>query len=139
MWALEGEPDFVPQDSVPDRIENPVGRVIRFHAPAVDRPFVPPIGVTVKAVIGLVGETEETFTLGDPIIGMPIALGPHSYFASNQPVSQADRDAGRLPEEQHDDGFQPIANFELHIAEAFLGSCRVGPHVPGTTESSRPP
>ena len=33
MWALEGEPDFVPADSVPDRIEKPVGRVIRFHNP----------------------------------------------------------------------------------------------------------
>jgi hypothetical protein len=138
MWALEGEPDFVPKDSVPDHLEKPVGRVIRFHDPAVNRSFARPVGVFVRAVVGLAGGTEETFTSGDPIIGLPVNLGPHSYFASNQPVSQADRDAGRLPEEQHPDGFQPIANFECHIGKIFSGGSRVGPHAPGTTESRQP-
>lgn len=138
MWALEGEPDFVPVDSVPDRIDKTVGRVIRFHDPVVQRSFVPPIGVNVRAVTGTVGTVEETFTSGDPIISMRVNLGPHSYFASNQPVSDADREAGRLPEEQHDDGLQPIANFECHIGNVFSGSSRVGPFVPGTTESNRP-
>ena len=138
MWALEGEPDFVPADNVPDRIDKPVGRVIRFHDPVVNRSFAAPIGVSVKAVVGLVGDTEEMFASGDPIIGMPVNLGPHSYFASNKPVSQADRDAGRLPEEQHPDGRQPIGNFECHVGSAFSGTSRIGPFVSGTTESRRP-
>lgn len=138
MWSLEGEPDFVPADSVPDRIEKPVGRVIKFHGPGVDRPHVPAIGVFVREVIGHVGGGEVGFQTGDPAIGMPVNLGPHSYFASNLPVSAADRTAGRLPEEQHPDGTQPIGNFELHIGTSFSGSSRVGPHVPGTTESSNP-
>jgi hypothetical protein len=138
MWSLEGEPDFVPADSVPDRIEKPVGRVIRFQGPGVDRPHVPPIGVFVRKVIGHVGGNEESFQTGDPTIGMPVNLGPHSYFASNKPVSAADRAAGRLPEEQHEDGHQPIGNFELRIGTAFSGGSKIGPYVPGTTESTNP-
>ena len=138
MWSLEGEPAFVPADSVPDRIEKPVGRVIRFQGPGVDRSHVPPIGVFVRKIVGHVGGAEASFETGDPVIGMPVRLGPHSYFASNLPVSDADRTAGRLPEEQHPDGLQPIANFELHIDTVFSGSSKVGPHVPGTTLSRSP-
>jgi hypothetical protein len=138
MWSLEGEPDFVPADSVPDRIEKPVGRVIKFQGPGVDRPHVPPIGVFVREVIGHVGGVEESFRVGDPTIGMPVNLGPHSYFASNRPVSPEDRALGRLPEEQHSDGLQPIGNFEFHIGEGFSGGSKVGPYVAGTTESSNP-
>jgi hypothetical protein len=138
MWALEGEPDFVPVESVPDRIEKPVGRVIRFHNPVASRVHVPPIGVFVRAIHGHTTSGLEVFTSGDPVIGLPINLGPSTYFASNQPVSSDDRAAGRLPEEQHDDGFQPLALFELHIGNWFSGSSKTGPFVPGTVESSNP-
>jgi len=138
MWALEGEPDFVPADNVPDRIEKPVGRVIRFQDPVLTRSHVPPIGVFVRAIEGTVGTLTERFTSGDPIIGKPVNLGPNSYFASNQPADPADRAAGRLPEERHSDGFQPIANFEFRLGTAFSGSSRTGPFVPGTTESNTP-
>ena len=138
MWALEGEPDFVPADSVPDRLDKAVGRALHFHNPAVNRSHVPPIGVFVRAIEGTVGGATERFASGDPIIGQPVNLGPNSFFASNQPADPADRAAGRLPEERHNDGFQPIANFEYHLGTAFSGSSRIGPFVPGTTESSTP-
>ena len=138
MWALEGEPDFVPDDSVPDRIEKPVGRVIRFHDPAVERIHVPPIGVFVTSVTGNIQTGAESFQTGDPIIGTKVNLGPHSYFASNLPVSPTDDAAGRLPEEQHSDGFQPIANFQFNIGDVFTGGSKVGPYVPGTVLSPSP-
>ena len=123
----------MPADSVPDRVEKAVGRVIRFQGPGVDRSHVPPIGVFVRKVIGKVGGNEVSFSKGDPVIGMPVSLGPNSYFASNFPVSEEDNAAGRLPEEQHSDGFQPIGNFELHVGSVLSGSSQLGPHVPGTT------
>lgn len=138
MWALEGEPDFVPADSVPDRIEKPVGRVIRFHHPVAPRVHVSPIGVFCKAIHGNTTSGLEIFSSGDPVIGMPVNMGPNTYFASNQPVSAADRAAGMLPEEQHDDGFQPLALFELHVGDWFSGSSKTGPFVPGTVESNNP-
>lgn len=138
MWALEGEPDFVPADSVPDRIEKPVGRVIRFHNPVAPRSHVPPIGVFVKAVEGEVGGTKERFTGGDPMVGAAVNLGPNTYFASNQPVNPADRTAGRLPEERHGDGEQPLALFECRLGDQFIGGSKIGAFVPGTTESQSP-
>lgn len=138
MWALEGEPDFVPADSVPDTIEKPVGRVIRFHNPVALRSHVPPIGVFVSAIEGDVSTGRLRFDSGDAVIGKPISLGPNTYFASNRPVNPTDRAAGRLPEEQHNDGFQPLALFELKIGDWFRGGSQVGPFVPGTTESSNP-
>lgn len=138
MWLLEGEPDFVPADSVPGRVEKAVGRVIRFQGPGVDRSHVPPIGVFVRKVIGKAGGNEVSFSKGDPVIGMPVSLGPNSYFASNFPVSEEDRAAGRLPEEQHGDGFQPIGNFEFHVGSALSGTSQLGPLVPGTTLNDNP-
>ncbi len=138
MWALEGEPDFVPADSVPERIEKPVGRVIRFHNPVAPRAHVPPIGVFCGAIHGHTTSGMEVFTSGDPVIGMPVNLGANTYFGSNQPVSNADRAAGKLPEEQHDDGFQPLALFELHFGNWFSGTSKTGPYVPGTVESNNP-
>ena len=138
MWALEGEPDFVPADSVPDRLDKAVGRALHFHNPAVNRSHVPPIGVFVRAIEGTVGGATE-----------PLRQRRSDHRPAGQPRSQqllclepargpGDRAAGRLPEERHNDGFQPIANFEYHLGTAFSGSSRIGPFVPGTTESSTP-
>lgn len=138
MWALEGEPDFVPADSVPDRIEKPVGRAIRLHNPVVLRSHVPPIGTFVRSIRGRTATGFEEFSIGDPAIGLPVNFGPHTYFASNQPISQQDRNAGKLPEERHPDGFQPMALFEFHVGDWFSGESKTGPFVPGTVESSNP-
>lgn len=138
MWALEDEPNFVPMDSIPDRLDKPVGRVVRFHNGAIDRMFVPPIGVFVRAIECEVGGATLKFEAGDPIIGSAVNLGEHSYFASNIPVSPADAAAGRLPEEQHPDGLQPIANFACSIGTAFTGGSKIGPYVAGTQLSRTP-
>ena len=96
------------------------------------------MGVFVSAVDGEVAGSRVRVTSGDLRIGLPVSLGPDTYFASNQPVSPEDRTAGRLPEEQHPDGRQPLANFKVSIGELFSGGSRVGPFVPGTTESRTP-
>jgi len=86
-FAQEGEPDFVPADSVATAIDKPVGRVDNFNNPVVPvRPHVAPIGVKVTAIKGTAGAASMEFTKGDPIIGLPVNLGPHTYLAPN--VSQ---------------------------------------------------
>jgi hypothetical protein len=54
-FALEEESDFVPADSLADRIDKPVSREIRFHNPVDLRPEVPSIGVTVTSITGKTG------------------------------------------------------------------------------------
>lgn len=117
-FALEGEPDFVPADSVADSISKPVGREIRFHNPVALRSHVPPIGVDVVSVTGrLATGAEEEFVFGDPVLGLPVNLGPNSYFAGNKPAKSGDA----LPAEQHPDAFEPIALFEFHLGSQFSG------------------
>ena len=117
-FALEGEPDFVPDDSVPTDIYKPVGREVRFNDPVPPlRTHVPPIGVSVSSIKGRVGVNTEEFFLGDPIIGQQVDLGPHTYLASNQPVNPSDPP----PAERYGDGYEPMALFEFHIAKAFSG------------------
>src|SRR6185436_14812896 len=84
-WTLPGEPDFVPVDSVADSTTKPVGRVIRFNNPIAPRSHTPPVVTTVRAVGATVGGTPEEFTAGDPVIGMPVNVGPDTYFAGNAP------------------------------------------------------
>lgn len=118
-FALEGEADFVPADSVPDSIDKPVGREIRFHDSVDPRSEVAPIGVTVTSVTGkLAGGTEEEFTAGDSVLGLPVNLGPSSYFAGNSPSSPG---AARPAEGPYSPGHEPIALFEFHIGGQFSG------------------
>jgi hypothetical protein len=92
----------------------------------------------VTAIEGSIASGRVRFETGDGVIGLPVNLGPHTYFASNQPVNPADRAAGRLPEERHADGFQPLALFQFRVGDLFSGESNVGPHVPGTVESNSP-
>jgi hypothetical protein len=117
-FALEEEPDFVPADSLVDRIDKPVGREIRFNNPVALRPLVPPIGVAVVSITGkLANGKDEEFTSGDPVLGQPVDLGPHSYFAGNSPPP-----AGTTPAEgPYGAGVEPIALFEFHIGNQFSG------------------
>jgi hypothetical protein len=116
-FALEGEPDFVPDDSVPTDINKPVGRVVNFNNPVALRTHVPPIGVRVSSIKGKVGPNTEEFFLGDPIIGQQVDLGPHTYLASNVRVNPSDPP----PAETHLPGLEPMALFEFHIANAMSG------------------
>jgi len=121
-FALEGESDFVPADSLADRIDKPVGREIRFHNPVDPRPEVPSIGVTVTSITGkLANGKDEEFTAGDPLLGQPVNLGPSSYFAGNTLPPQNVDGTEILPKETNDPGKEPIALFEFHIGSQFSG------------------
>jgi hypothetical protein len=116
-FALEGEPDFVPLDSIPTSIDKPVGRVIRFNNPVALRSHVPPIGVMVRSIKGRVGSGVEEFFVGDPLIGKRVDLGPNTYFASNMPRNLNEP----KPAEEYPDFTEPLALFEFHIADSFSG------------------
>ena len=117
-WALEGEPNFVPADSVPTTIDKPVGRVVRFNNPVALRPFVAPVSTSVIEIRGATASGTEAFTTGDPIIGAAVNLGPNTYMASNQPQNPADP----APAESNPPGFEAMALFECHIEGFFSGT-----------------
>lgn len=116
-WTLAGEPDFVPADSVADSTDKPVGRVIRFNNPIAPRSHTPPVATVVTGVRALVGGSPEDFTAGDPVIGMPVNVGPNTYFAGNAPKKPADP----APAEIHTPTNEPMALFELRIGNVFTG------------------
>jgi hypothetical protein len=116
-FALEGEPDFVPTDSVPTNINKPVGREVRLNNPVPLRTHVAPIGVSVSSIKGKAGTNTEEFTIGDPIIGQQVDLGPHTYLASNDPRNPLDPP----PAEMSQAGLERMAIFEFHIANALSG------------------
>jgi hypothetical protein len=117
-WALEGEPDFVPADSVPTTLDKPVGRVVRFNNPVALRPFVAPVSTAVIEIHGATTTGTEVFTSGDPMIGTPVNLGPNTYLASNEPQNPADP----APAESSPAGFEAMALFECHIDGYFSGT-----------------
>ncbi len=116
-WALEGEPDFVPADSVANPIDKPIGRVVRFNNPVSLRSFVAPVATKVNEISGTTATGTEVFTSGDPVIGATVNLGPNTYLACNQPSNPADP----LPTETWDAGFEPMNVFECHIDGLFSG------------------
>src|SRR5437588_2685681 len=59
----------------------------------------------------------EKFTVGDPVIGATVNLGPNTYLAANQPQNPADPP----PAESNTEGFEPMALFEFHIDGFFSG------------------
>lgn len=119
-FALEGEPDFVPADSVPTDINKPVGREVLFNNPIVLRSHVSPIGVKVISIKGKVNNKIEEFFEGDPIIGQQVDLGPHTYLASNRGRNPPDP----KPKEDYPAGAEPMALFEFNIANAFFGKSK---------------
>ena len=124
-WALEGEPDFVPAtDNVPERIETPVGREIRFNDPVARRSHVDPVVTVVDRVSGQTSMGIEAFTSGDPVIGERVNLGTHTYFAGNREIPG---DSEPQPEEFYTDANEPMGLFELHVGDRFSGASAVGP------------
>ncbi|MGI5127027.1 hypothetical protein ACQEVB_09470 [Pseudonocardia sp. CA-107938] len=123
-WVLEGEPPFVPATgNVPKRIEMPVGREIRFNDPVALRPRVEPVVTLVDRVSGRTAAGEESFTAGDPLIGEPVDVGPHTYFAGNRGRNPADP----RTEESYQPMREVLALFELHLGTRFSGGSAVGP------------
>ena len=117
-WALEGEPNFVPADSVPTTIDKPVGRVVRLNNPVALRPFVAPVSTAVIQIQGATTTGTEVFMSGDPMIGAAANLGPNTYLASNQPQNPTDP----APAESNPAGFEAMALFEFHIGSFFSGT-----------------
>jgi len=122
QFALEGEPDFVPStNNIPTQPGMAVGRVVRFQNPVMLRTHVAPVGVKVTAVEGKIGVGILTskivlFSVGDPIIGQPVDLGPNTFLSANSPAPP-----GPQPFEQFPPGFEPMENFELNIGNRFSG------------------
>ncbi len=129
-WGLEGEPNFVPTTgNVPEDLETPVGREIRFNNPVSlrgpvgeDPGQVLPVVTTVDAISGQTTSGTESFAVGDPVIGQPVNLGPNTYFAGNQDINPADP----RPEEFRDDAEEILALFELHLGNLLSGASQVG-------------
>jgi hypothetical protein len=123
-WALEGEPGFVPPTgNVPERLETPVGREIRFNDPISLRTHAAPVVTTVDKVSGETSAGIQVFTSGDPVIGERVDLGPSTYFAGNRDINPADA----TPEEFYADANEPLGLFELHVGDRFSGASAVGP------------
>ncbi len=123
-WALEGEPGFVPPTgNVPERIDLPVGRVIRFNDPVALRTHAAPVVTTVDKISGETKTGIQVFTSGDPVIGERANLGPNTYFAGNREIDPADP----TPEDFYDDANEPMGLFELHIGDRFSGASKIGP------------
>ena len=106
-YAVQG-PDGVEPD------EPPLDRIIRFQDAVALRPFCDPIGVAVVAIEADLSGSRIQFTAGDPLLGLPVRVGPDCKFDS--------RDGSFAP-----DGFEPISDFQLWVGSAFAGAS--GPAV----------
>lgn len=106
-YAVQG-PDVTDPD------EPPLDRIIRFQDAVALRPFCDPIGVAVVAIEAHLGGSRIQFTAGDPLLGLPVRVGPDCKFDS--------RDGSFAP-----DGFEPISDFQLRVGSVFAGAS--GPAV----------
>jgi hypothetical protein len=141
-WGLEGEPDFVPViGNVPENLETPVGRIVRYNSPVAVRSYAAPVTSTVTSITGETSSGTETFTTGDPLIGQPVNLGPNTYLAGNNPIPPVSP-ANPAPEESWDAALEPMALFEIHLGSLFSGVSQVGPFThkaTATNEQTRSP
>ena len=120
VYAVQG-----PDPANPD--EPPLDRIIRFQDGVALRPFCEPIGVAVTRLEADVGGATLRFTVGDPLIGLPVRLGPNCKFDG--------RNRTFAP-----DGFEPISDFRLEIGTVFAGaSAPAAPRHPGEPPGSTAP
>jgi hypothetical protein len=73
------------------------------------RPLCEPVAVAVRSIEADLGGTRVTFTAGDPLLDLPVRLGPQCMFE--------DRD-GDFSESL----LEPIVNFRLDIGPNFAGA-----------------
>ena len=70
--------------TVPTHLDLPgMGRNVRLNNPAALRSHALPVVSTVASISGQTAATTETFTAGDPLIGLPVNFGPDTYMAGN--------------------------------------------------------
>jgi hypothetical protein len=117
MYAVQG-----PDPDHPD--EPPLDRIVRFSGAVAPRPFCPAVGVRVSAIEAQVGGVPVTFDAGDPLIGRPVELGPECVLDG--------RNEAFAP-----NGFEPIANFRMNVADVFAGAS--APALPRATPADPPP
>jgi hypothetical protein len=101
VYAVQG-----PDPANPDEL--PLDRIIRFQDAVALRPFCRPIGVVVVSIEAQVDGSTSSFSVGDPLIGQPVRLGPNCKFDG--------RNRTFAP-----DGFEPISDFRLEIGTLFVG------------------
>lgn len=106
MYAIRG-PNADDPAQPPD--EPPLDRIIHFHDGVALRPLCAPIGVAVTHIEADVGGSPLRFAAGDPLIGLPVRLGP------NCAIEERDRAFAVL-------GRAPLGNFRLEIGSAFAGA-----------------
>jgi hypothetical protein len=144
-WGLEGEPDFVPAvGNVPENLEmTGVGRVIRLNNPASLRSHVTPVVSTVVSITGETSTGTETFTAGDPLIGLPVNFGPDTYFAGNDNSFETFPGFAQ-PEEYWDAGLEPLGVFQILLGNSFSppaiyfrGASQVGPFLAKATQPNQ--
>jgi hypothetical protein len=108
VYAVRG-----PDPANPD--EPPLDRIIRFQDGVAVRPFCAPVGVAVIAIEAEVGGSTLRFRAGerdghaDPLIGLPVRLGPNCKFDGRNRTFALD-------------GFEPISDFRLEIGTVFAGA-----------------
>jgi hypothetical protein len=141
-WGLEGEPDFVPSiGNIPENLEMPVGRVVRYNNPVALRSHAPPVASTITSISGETSSGIEIFTTGDPLIGQVVNLGSNTYLAGNNPIPPISP-TSPSPEEFWDAALEPMGLFELSFGTFFSGASKIGPftHKATTTnEQTRSP
>jgi hypothetical protein len=106
MYAVDGGN---PLDPTQPPAEPALDRIIRFHDPVALRPLCEAVGVTVHSIEADLGGTRVQFTAGDPLLDLPVRLGPQCAF------EEQDGDFA-------DATLQPISNFRLEIGSDFVGA-----------------
>jgi hypothetical protein len=118
MYAVEG-----PNPAHP--AEPPLDRIIRFQNPVALRSLCPAVGVFVRRVRGtLANGTLVSFASGDPVIGLPVELGPQCVFDAQDGVFAQP-------------GFEPISDFSIRIGNVFSGASE--PALPRPNPAAPPP
>jgi hypothetical protein len=106
MYAVQGAS---PLDPAAPTDEPPLDRIIRFQDVVSQRPHCGPIGVTITAIEADVGGARQRFTTGDPLLGLPVRLGPQSRFEEQDGAFAAST-------------FQPIADFRIDVGSVLSGA-----------------
>ena len=120
MYAVQGTS---PLDPAAPTDEPPLDRVIRFQDVVGQRPLCGPIGVTITSIEAAVGGVRERFISGDPLLGLPVRLGPQSRFEEQDGAFAAST-------------FQPIADFRIEVGSVLSGGS--APAVPRPSGNDPP-
>ena len=118
MYAVQGS-------NAAEPAEPPLDRIIRFQNPVALRSLCPAVGVFVRRVGGTLADgTLVRFEAGDPLIGLPVELGPQCVFDARD---------GSFAQP----GFEAITNFLIGITNVFSGESV--PSLPRPNPSLPPP